>query len=144
MDGFAYTSYKHQRDRALLERLSAALLALKLGAQGRLAENGLSNREVAKRRRDLDRFLAALEERVRLLRAEQPAPTVDMGFTGLADRFVRVNEHDVDDRLDELRRIRDELVHGVPLRPHDFRRLDALHALLEEEAAEGVRGLYRL
>lgn len=140
---FAYTTYKDQSDQRLLDRLSDALFVLKVDAQGNLAEQGLSPTDVQASRQTLIAFLDGLVARVRLLRAEPTADAVDLAFTGLADRFVKVNPDDVADRLDELLRAQRRLAAGQPLTALDFHRLDALQALLEEETAEGVRGLYR-
>lgn len=51
---------------------------------------------------------------------------------------------DVDDRLAELTRVRGRLFSSDRLHSQDFVVLDRLQTLLEEEAAEGSRGLYRL
>ena len=141
---FAYTNYKSQSDQRLLDRLSDALFVLKVDALGQLAEQGLSPADVQRSRNALMAFLDELVARVQVLRGESAERTVDLAFTGLADRFVKVNPGDVGDRLDELVRARERLLADQPVTELDFRRLDALQALLEEETAEGVRGLYRL
>lgn len=141
---FAYTTYKNQSDQQLLDRLSNALFVLKIDAQGQLAEQGLSPADVQQARLALVAFLNDLAARVHLLRREPTEGAVDLAFTGLADRFIKVNPEDVADRLDELSRARVRLAAGQPLTELDFYRLDALQALLEEETAESVRGLYRL
>ena len=41
MNTFAYSSYKHQIDQELLDRLGRDILTLKLSAQKRLEEYGL-------------------------------------------------------------------------------------------------------
>jgi hypothetical protein len=140
---FAYTTYKDQSDQRLLDRLSDALFVLKADARGDLAEHALSSTEVRASRRALIAFVDDLVARVRLLRGEPTDGAVDLTFTGLAARFVKVNSDDVADRLDELLRAQGRLASGQPLTALDFGRLDALQALLEEETAEGVRGLYR-
>lgn len=141
---FAYTTYKDQSDQRLLDRLSKALFVLKVAAQERLVEQGLSPADVQQARQALVAFLDDLVARVHLLRAEPTEEAVNLAFTGLADRFVKVNPDDVADRLHELSRARARLAASQPLTDLDFRRLDALQALLEEETAERVRGLYRL
>jgi hypothetical protein len=140
---FAYTTYKDQSDQRLLDRLSEALFVLKVERQKQLAPQGLSTADVQRARESLLAFLDEFAARVRLLRAEPVDGPVDLAFTGLADRFVRAMPDDVADRLDELMRARERLAGGQPLRELDFSRLDALQGLLEEETAEGVRGLYR-
>ena len=65
-----------------------------------------------------------------------------MRFTSLSHRFINVNRADVPDRIDVLSRLAARLDKTEILRDHDFQFLDSLHALLEEEAAQGVRGLY--
>ena len=140
---FAYTTYKEQSDQRLLDRLSEALFVLKVDRQGQLAAQQLSNADVQRARESLLDFLDVFAARVRLLRGEPVAGPVDLAFTGLADRFVRVRPDDFADRLDELMRARGHLARGQLLTELDFRRLDALQGLLEEETAEGVRGLYQ-
>ncbi len=140
---FAYTTYKDQSDQRLLDRLSDALFVVKIDAQGQLAEQGLSPADVQQARQMLIAFVDDLVARVQLLCGEPTDGKVNLAFTGLADRFIKANPADVPDRLDELLRAQRHLAEGQPLTDMDFRRLDALQALLEEETAEGVRGLYR-
>ena len=64
-------------------------------------------------------------------------------YVDVADRFIRLRS-DVTDRLAELGRVRGRLFGSERLRARDFRVLDRLQGLLDEEAAEGSRGLYRL
>ena len=140
---FAYTTYREQSDQRLLDRLSEALFVLKVDGQGQLAAQELSTADVQRARDNLLNFLDAFAARVHLLRGEPVGESTDLAFTGLADRFVRVRPDDVPDRLDELMRARGRLSNGQPLTELDFRRLDALQGLLEEETTEGVRSLYR-
>ncbi len=141
MGSFAYTSYKHQRDQELLDRLNQAIFMLKLEAQ-QVPTHRQRPGGVRATREDLVRFLDDLEARVRLLIGEPTSTEASLAFTGLADRFVRENVADVPDRLDQLQRVRDHLSGSQPLRERDFDKLDHLQSLLEEEAAEGVRGLF--
>ncbi len=142
MNAFAYSSYKHQADQELLDRLGRAIFVLKLQAENRLHDYGFADPDVVKEYRDLARFLDALVKRTRLLVMEPVAEQVDMAFTGLSNRFVGVNRADVPDRLAELTRLQSRLLEEECVKERDFRLLDSLHALLEEETAEGVRGLY--
>ncbi|MCL4508816.1 MAG: hypothetical protein M1296_04730 [Chloroflexi bacterium] len=137
MHGFAYTSYKHQSDQELLSRLSNALLVLKLHVQGRAGQQHAKAQDVPQQRETLVAFLDDLI-------AVTVGGATKLAFAGLADRFVQVNPADVPDRLAELRRLRQRLASGQAIRDHDFRILDSLQALLEAEAAEDVRSLYRL
>jgi hypothetical protein len=91
---------------------------------------------------DLAEFLADLVRRTRLLVMEPVDGQVNMEFTGLSHRFVDVNRADVPDRIAELARLQVRLDEGDQIKDRDFQLLDGLHDLLEEESAEGVRGLY--
>jgi len=142
MNAFAYSSYKHQADQELLDRLGTAIFVLKLQVEDRLHDYGFADADVAKEYRDLAQFLDALVKRTRMLVMEPVAEQVDLAFTGLSHRFVAVNRADVPDRLAELTRLQSRLLDKGCVKDRDFRLLDSLHALLEEETAEGVRGLY--
>ena len=147
LDGFAYTSFKYQTDRELLDRLRRAILALKLEAQAGPGSPGAVPADLDARREDLIRFLDALRVRVRELASTQRLPASresDTTFTDLADRFIQFRAVDVDSRLAELERVRGRVAGSIELRKYDFRVLDRLQGLLEEEAAESVRGLYGL
>jgi hypothetical protein len=144
MKGFAYTSYKHRRDQELLRRFSDSIFHLKLQAQHELERYGLGEQDAQESRARLVDFLARLEACVRLLAATSADGDADLTFTGLADRFVQANPADVADRLADLRRVREELSAGQMLNDRAFSLLDDIQALLQEEAAEGVRSLYRL
>ncbi len=137
MNGFAYTSYKHQSDQELLSRLSNAILVLKLQAQGRLGQYHLQSQEAEQQRETLVEFLDDLI-------AGTVGGATKLAFAGLADRVVKVNPADVQDRVAELRRLRQRLAGSEDIRDNDFRIVDSLQALLEAEAAEDVRSLYRL
>jgi len=146
MDAFAYSSYKHRSDQDLLDRLGRAIFVLKLQAQDRLPAYRLDARDADEGRAQVEHFLDDLSRCACLLTLEHvddPAG-VDMAFTGLADRFVDVNPADVPHRVAELIRLRDRLDRepDAALKERDFRLLDGLQALLEQETAEGVRGLY--
>jgi len=142
MNAFAYSSYKHQADQELLDRLGKAIFVLKLQAENRLSDYGFVQQDVVNESRDLAAFLDALVKRTQLLTMTPVVEQVDMAFTGLSSRFVGINRADVPDRLAELTRLRSRLIEEECVRDRDFRLLDSLHALLEEETAEGVRGLY--
>ena len=142
MNAFAYSSYKHQADQELLDRLGKAIFVLKLQAENRLSDYGFVQQDVVNEYRDLTQFLDALVKRTQLLVMTPVVEPVDMAFTGLSNRFVAVNRVDVSDRLAELTRLRLRLIEEECIKDRDFRLLDGLHALLEEETAEGVRGLY--
>jgi len=144
MNGFAYTSYKHRRDQELLDRLSNAIFVLKIQAQDQLIPYQLDARDADDKRDDLVRFLDDLADRVRLLIGAATEDAPNLIFVGLADRFTQVNKADVPDRLEALCSVRDRLEGTWAIRDRDFHLLDSLQALLEEEAAEGVRGLYAL
>ena len=144
MSGFAYTSYKHQCDQELLDRLRSAIYVLKLDAQARGGEPGPDAEQVRRCRQDLAELLGDLAARVRAVTAEPFDGGLNLPYAGLADRFLAVNPHDVEDRLDALGRLRARLSSLQPLRPRDFTALDDLQLLLEEEAAEDARGLFRL
>lgn len=126
MNTFAYSSYKHQTDQELLDRLGKAIFALKLQAQDRLCEYGLDARDVDNEHEDLAEFLDDLVRRTRLLVMEPIDGQVNMKFTGLSHRFIDVNRADVPDRIAELARLQLRLDEGDQI----------------EESAEGVRGLY--
>jgi hypothetical protein len=151
MDAFAYTSFKHQAQRDLLDLFRRAVLALKLDAQGSADRpQEVSIDEVDSRRAQLIQFLDGLDLRVRALAAitrgvdvTADVPVSEAALVDVADRFMRLRP-DVTDRLSELARVRGRLFGSDHLRPQDFRVLDRLQTLLEEEAAEGSRGLYRL
>lgn len=141
---FAHLSYRQQRNQELLHRLSDGILALKLEAQGRLGGDGLAPLDASAKRRDVAAFLADLEAQVGLVAAVPAGATVDLAFSGLADRFARDAPGGVDDRLDQLNRLRGRLLAGdAPLSDREYRLLDRLQALLEEETADDVRGLFR-
>ncbi len=143
-NNFAYTSYKHQCDQELLDGLSSSILALKLEAQGQATDRPTHDQTQSDRRKELEQFLRGLEERVRAVAFLPIDGGVNLPFAGLADRYIALNPQDVRDRLDELDRLRTRLHRAEPLRPQDFAMLDDLQTLLEEEAAENVRGLFRL
>ena len=137
MNGFAYTSYKHQSDQELLSQLSNAILVLKLQAQGRLGQYHVESQAVKQQCETLAGFLDDLI-------ASSVGGATNLAFAGLADRFVKVNPADVQDRVAELRRLRQRLGGRQGIRDNDFRTLDSLQTLLEAEAAEDVRSLYGL
>lgn len=142
---FAHLSYRQQRNQELLHRLSDGILTLKLEAQGRAGEVSLDAPDPCEKRLDVAAFLADLAAQVRLVAATPAEGAVDLAFSGLADRFVRDAPGGVADRLDQLDRLRGRLLDGDrPLPDRDYRLLDRLQALLEEETAEDVRGLFRL
>ena len=147
MDAFAYTSFKHQAQRELLERFRRAVLALKLDAQGGPDRpQQISSDEVDARREQLIQFLDALDAQIRDIASLQGGADVPISegvYVDVADRFIRLRS-DVTDRLAELGRVRGRLFGSERLRAQDFRVLDRLQGLLDEEAAEGSRGLYRL
>src|SRR5687767_12384411 len=120
---FASTSYKHQCDQELLDRLIAIILVLKLDAQGRLFEHGRQAEEAIDKRQDLIRFLEDLINRVRFLISGDLQVPIDLTFTGLADRFVEYNPEDVEDRLEEVGRLRVRLINDQKLREQDFHLL---------------------
>jgi len=146
MNAFAYSSYKHRSDQDLLDRLGRAIFVLKLQAQDRLPAYGMGARDPDEERIHIEHFLDDLSRCVRVLTLEHidDLEGVDMAFTGLADRFVDVNPADISHRVAELIRLRDRLDREPdgPLKERDFRLLDGIQALLEQETAEGVRGLY--
>jgi hypothetical protein len=144
MNAFAYSSYKHQADQELLVRLGKAIFVLKLQAENRLSDYGFVEHDVINEYHDLARFLDALVKRTKLLVMAPVVEQVDMAFTGLSNRFVGINRADVPDRLEELTRLQARLIKEECVKERDFRLLDSLHALLEEETAEGVRGLYAI
>ncbi len=146
MNALAYSSYKHQSDQELLDRLGRAILVLKLRAQDRLSAYGLDACDVHEAREHVEHFLDNLARCTRLVLLEHidDPDDVDMAFTGLADRFIDVNPADVPDRIAELIRLRGRLDRDpeAALKERDFRLLDGIQALLEQETSEGVRGLY--
>ncbi len=146
VNAFAYSSYKHQSDQDLLDRLGRAIFVLKLQAQGRLSDYGLNSHDVDEGRAQAAQFLDDLTRCTKLLLMEpvDDPDDVDMAFTSVADRFVDVNPADVSHRIAEVTRLRDKLdndLDGV-LREYDVRVLDGIQALLEQETAEGTRDLY--
>lgn len=143
VSGIASTSFKHQSDQALLERLNHAIFVVKVAAQDKLGPHHIERHEVSQQREVLMRLLGSLDEQVRSRGGGADPSLTTMAFHGVADRFIRINPADVADRLRELQRLRERLSGVQPLRDRDFRLLDSLQRLLEAEAGEGVRGLYR-
>jgi hypothetical protein len=143
MDAFAHTSYKHKIDRELLERLSEAILVLKLHAQNIARVEGLRLIDVNTARQNTADLLGDLAEGVRFLDSGTGSRamfdgTTQLALSGLVDRFVRINPADVQ----ELQKLKGRLVRGMNLKPRDFKRLDGIQRLLEEEADEATRALY--
>jgi hypothetical protein len=151
MDAFAYSSFKHEAQRDLLNAFRRAVLALKLDAQDSPDHvEQVPTEEVDSRREQLIHFLDSLDVRVRDLARLAGGTAIlpdaafsDAALIDVADRFIRLRP-DVSDRLLELSSVRGRLFGSERLRPQDFKVLDQLQNLLEEEAAEGSRGLYRL
>lgn len=143
VSGIASTSFKHQSDQALLERLNHAIFVAKVDAQHKLGPNHIEPHEVSQQREVLASLLGKLDEQVRSHGDEGALSATTMAFRGVADRFVKINPADVSDRLNELQRLQERLSDAQPLRDRDFRLLDSLQSLLEAEVGEGVRSLYR-
>jgi len=129
MNAFAYSSYKHRSDQDLLDRLGRAIFVLKLQAQDRLPAYGMGARDPDEERIHIEHFLDDLSRCVRVLTLEH---------------IDDLDPADISHRVAELIRLRDRLDREPdgPLKERDFRLLDGIQALLEQETAEGVRGLY--
>ncbi len=144
VSAFAHLPYRQQRNQELLHRLSDGILALKLEAQGRAHDGGRDMPDPREKRQDIAAFLAALESQVGLEAGLPGVTVVDLAFSGLAERFTRDAAGGVADRIDQLDRLRARLLTGtVPLSDREYRLLDRLQTLLEEETADDVRGLFR-
>lgn len=143
-DAFAYASYLHERDRDLLNGLSGAIYVLKIDAQGRLTEQGLTDEDVRVKRAWLADLLGQLAELVQFLSSKNPQkkPT-DLALMGVADRIISKGRAGTLG-IAELGETRNRLRGEKPLKAEDFRRLDRLQGLLEEENAEAVAALYNL
>lgn len=141
---FAHLPYAQQRSHELLSRLSDDLFVLKIQAQERLPEHGLRADDVRTARDDIATFLRDLMEQASSMVGSATGPGFNVSFMGIADRFVRLNPNDVPDRIAELGILQDLLLQSEQSLPsRDFRLLDRLQTLLEEETAESVRSLYR-
>ncbi len=135
---------KQQRDLELLDRLTTAILMLKLESPSAMAADHRVGPVDFDARSHLVRLLVELDRYVMSMDDLPLGNDVDNPLAGMARRFIQVNPSDVQDRLDQLRRLRDRLAHRThPLRDQDFVSLDELQALLEEETAGGVRSIYR-
>lgn len=144
MSRLAFSSYKQRTDEALLSRLSDDIFMLKLQAQGSLVEQDFDAQDVQNTLDDLRQLLMLLINRVRFMALGQMNLEIDQSFTALADRFIKENPADVQDRVAEIERLVSRLSLGTPaIKDRDFVHLDNLQVLLEQEAAEGVQGLYR-
>lgn len=144
VSAFAHLSYRQQQNQELLRRLSSGILALKLEAQGRLDADTPGMLDAHTKRRDVADFLADLMSQAGLLAGESGAGGVDLAYSDLADRLVRDAQGGVADRLDQFDRLRRRLLtENDPLTDRDYRLLDRLQTLLEEETADDVRGLFR-
>lgn len=144
MSAFAHLPYRQQRNQELLHRLSDGILALKLEAQGRPADGGRGMPDPREKRQDIAVFLADLEAQVGIVAGIPGATAVDLAFSGLAERFARDAAGGIADRIDQLDRLRSRLLSdAAPLSDRQYRLLDRLQTLLEEETADDVRGLFR-
>jgi len=159
MTKFAFTSYKSEGDRELLNIFSDAVYLLKLQAQNR----PVSVQDIADKRSQLDAILENLINQVRAL-GPGLAPGLriseftsrasgsddietddsDIDFTNFAFRFIRFNPADVNDRLEEVERLRKSLLSNnhSALNSREFNLLDRLQTLLEAEVARSVQSLY--
>lgn len=144
MYSFAFNSYKSEQDRRLLDTLREAIFVLKLEAQNQLAQNSLSKHDVDEKRLQLIEFLFQLDNTVTFLHQENASKDFDLAFIGFANRFIQVNPHDVEDRIDEIRGVSTKTKMGIELSERDFRLLDRLQLYLEEEIAKNTQGLFRL
>lgn len=139
-----YTVSQHQRELELLNRLTSAILALKLEAQEGVQAGDIAVPTAYKARYVLIELLGELEQHVETRDSPTPGSDMDAVFSGLARRYVRVNPSDVKDRVGELSRLRDRLDdESRPLRDQDYRLLDQLQAIFQAETAESTRNLYR-
>jgi len=95
-------------------------------------------------RRDVADFLAELTPQVRAMTGAPTGAALDLAFSGLAARVARDARGGVEDRIALLGRLRGNLLDDDrPLSPREYHLLDRLQALLEEETADDVRGLFR-
>ncbi len=144
VSAFAHLPYRQRRNQELLHRLSDGILALKLEAQGRTHVGAFGMPDPREQRRDIAAFLADLESQVEYTTESADGTAVDIAFSGLAQRLVRDASGGIDDRIAQLDRLRMRLLTGAdPLSDREYRLLDRLQALLEEETADDVRGLFR-
>ncbi len=135
---------KQQRDLELLDQLTTTILALKLEPSNEPVQRRAADLGDGDARPYLAQLLLELDRHVASMNDLPIGINIDNPLAGMARRFVQVNPSDVQDRLDQLRRLRNRITRrDQPLRDQDFVLLDELQALLEEETAEGVRSLYR-
>lgn len=142
MQGFAFSSYRYEQDQQLLEMLRSAILAVKRQAQDLLVENqrGEINQNS---RHELINFLIQLEATVAFLYQGESSSDINLSLASLADKFIKVNPNDVEDRVAQITRMRARLVSEEQLLDRDFQLLDRLQSLLEDVVVQGIEALFR-
>lgn len=140
---FAHLPYRQQRNQELLHRLSGGILTLKLDAQGQANNGDPGAPDVRATRRDVAEFLADLAPQIRAMAGAPTGAALDLAFSGVAARVARDAQGGVEDRLAQYDRLRGHLLDDTPLSLREYRALDRLQALLEEETADDMRGLFR-
>lgn len=143
VSAFAHLPYRQQRNQELLHRLSGGILTLKLDAQGRANNGDPGAPDVRAARRDIADFLADLAPQIRAMAGTPTGAALDLAFSGLAARVTREAQGGVEDRLAQYDRLRGHLLDDTTLSFRQYHVLDRLQALLEEETADDVRGLFR-
>lgn len=139
-----YAIHEHQRELELLNRLTTDILALKLEAQGRVTSESATHPNAHDARPSLIQLLGELERHIESGNSSSLGSDIEPAFLGLTRRFIQVNPSDVQDRLEQLRRLRARLADDAqPLRDRDYHLLDQVQALFQAETAEGMRNLYR-
>ncbi len=143
VSAFAHLPYRQQRNQELLHRLSGGILTLKLDAQGRAGAGDPGAHVVRAARGDIAAFLADLAPQIRAMAGAPTGVALDLAFSGLAARVARDAQGGVEDRLAQYAQLREHLLDDTPLSFRHYHALDRLQALLEEETADDVRGLFR-
>lgn len=144
VSAFAHLSYRQQQNQELLRRLSSGILALKLEAQGHLGARPKVQRDGVHGRQDVAAFLADFTEHLERMVGDKGTGNIDLAYSDLAERLIQDAQGSVADRIDQLDRLRLRLSDGAArLSDRDYRLLDRLQALLEEETVADMRGLFR-
>jgi hypothetical protein len=143
MPDFTYNSFKHEKDKQTLHKISEAVFVLKLLEQNQLEENGFDTEDVTEKRNDLvlvlDKLISAVGKLINITKLVE----IDISYLALANKFLQINPSDVSDRTEALQRLKDKLSDGKSLLPRDFQQLDKLQGLLEAEVLAALKDLYR-
>lgn len=142
MQGFAFSSYRYEQDQQLLEMLRSAILAVKLQAQDLLI--GKQKDEIKQdSTQALIDFLIQLEATIAFLHRGEASSDINLSLANLADKFIKVNPNDVEDRVGRVTRMRARLAGKEQLLDRDFQLLDGIQSLLEDVVVQGIEALFR-